>query len=93
MHFLFNAGCSFAVRSYLEKQVPKLEAYHKKQGRYPGSFDELAQEGGILPKLAGQWSSYSVFNERSSFRLSVQRPFAAGQYQYNAGLKIWEPRK
>ncbi len=90
LHFCFNAGCSFAVRGYVERALPQLEAYHREQGRYPGTLVEVLKNGGLMPKLAGQWTSYSVFNERSSYRLSVQRPMGPGQYVYDPGSRSWK---
>jgi len=88
-HMLVNTACSLAVRAYLEGQVPQLEAYHRENSRYPGTLDEAVKNGGALLKLSGQWSSYSVYNERSSYRLSVQRPVSPGQYVYDPAVKGW----
>jgi hypothetical protein len=90
LHLAFNTAFSLAVRNYVGRQLPQVEAYHKEQGRYPGTIDEVLKGGGIMSKLMGQWSSYSVFNERSSFRLSVYRPIASGQYTYDSGAKTWK---
>ena len=93
LHFLFNGACSFAVRTYIGRQLPLVEAYHKAQGHYPGTLDEVLKGDGVMPKLMGQWASYSVFNERSSFRMSVYRPVASGQYILNPVSKQWEAQK
>jgi hypothetical protein len=90
LHFCFNTCCSFAVKTYMGRAVPQLEAYHKEKGRYPGTLDEALKDGGPMLKLAGQWASYSVYNERSSYRLTVQRPLAPGQYAFNPALNAWE---
>jgi hypothetical protein len=93
LHLLFNSAVSFAVRTYAGQQMAQVEAYHKEQGRYPGTLDEVVKDDGALRKLMGQWASYSVFNERSSYRLSVCRPVASGQYVFSPETKTWETRK
>ena len=52
-------------------------------------FDEALKGGGLALKLAKQWASYSVYNERSSYRLSAQPAVGAGQYVFNPASNVW----
>ena len=90
LHFLCNAASSFAVRSCVEQQLPQLDAYQKQHGQYPGTLDDIVAGGKVGSFLLGQWSSYSVYNERSSYRMSVQRPMASGQYVYDSARRRWK---
>ncbi len=90
LHFLFNTSCSLAVKAHVHMQVAQLEAYHKEQGRYPGTLEDVEKDNGVVAKLISQWSSYSVYNERSSYRLTVQRPMGAGQYVYDPVSEGWK---
>lgn len=93
LHFLFNGAFSFAARSYVEQKLPQLEAFHQSKGCYPGTLDEILAGDKVMPLILGQWGSYSVFNERSSFRMSVYRPVASGQYILNPVSKQWETHR
>jgi hypothetical protein len=93
LHFLFNGAFSWSARMYVEHKLPQLEAYRQSKGCYPGSLDEVVTGGKVTSFLMSQWSSYSVFNERSSYRISVYRPMAAGHYAYDPVSKSWETRK
>ncbi len=93
LHFLFNGAFSFAARSYVEQKMPQLEAFRQSKGCYPGTLEEILAGDKVMPFILGQWGSYSVFNERSSFRMSVYRPVASGIYVYSPESHRWETRK
>ncbi len=93
LHFLFNGVFSWTARRYVEHKLPHLEAFHQSRGCYPGTLDEITTGEKVMPLILGQWGSYSVFNERSSFRISVYCPITSGHYSLDPASKSWETSK
>ena len=90
LYFTFNAAVSWSARRYISSRLPRLEAYRQQQGRYPGDLNEVLKDDGKLPELLCRWWAYSVYNDRSTFKVEVYHPFGNGRYLFDQTSHVWK---